>query len=63
MPKPSSECEAEVDLVLIQTSFVFSCNSYLKNTSKHKNNMIFCKIEATVVFKQGQLQPCFYLEL
>ena len=39
----SSECEAEVDLVLIQTSFVLLWKTYLcmKNTSEHKINIIY----------------------
>ena len=40
-PQPSSECEAEVDLVLIQTSFVLLWKLSLKNTSQHKNNLIY----------------------
>ena len=35
MPEASCECEAEVDLVLIQTSFVFLLELCLKNTSLH----------------------------
>jgi len=41
--KPSIECEAEVDLVLIQTSFVLLWKLCLKNTSLHKNNMIYIR--------------------
>ena len=35
------EREAEVDLVFIQTSFLFLWKLCLKNTSQHKNNMIY----------------------
>ena len=35
------ECEAEVDLALIQTSFLFLRKLCLKNNSLQKNNMIY----------------------
>ena len=38
--QPLSEREAEVDLVLIQTSFLFLWKLCLKN-HKHKNDMIY----------------------
>ena len=38
-----SEWEAEVDLVLIQTSFLLLWELSLKNTSQHKNNMIYTR--------------------
>ena len=41
MSQPLSVCEAEVDLVLIQTSFLFLWKLCLKNTSLHKENMIY----------------------
>ena len=41
VPWPSSECEAEVDLVLIQTSFALLWKLSLKNTSQHKNDWIY----------------------
>ena len=42
VPWPTSECEAEVDLVLIQTVFDLLWKLSLKNTSWHKikNNLI-----------------------
>ena len=59
---PLSECEAEVDLGLGQTSFVFLWKLCLKNTRLYKNNMIYIgKQEGLVVSKQGQLQLCFHL--
>ena len=33
--------EREVDLVLIQTFFALLWKLFLKNTSKHKNNLIY----------------------
>ena len=39
--QPLNECEAEIDLVLIQTSFL----SRLKNTSQHKNMIYITKKE------------------
>ena len=33
--------EGEVDLVFIQTFFALLWNLFLKNTSKHKNNLIY----------------------
>ena len=39
--QPLSEREAEVDLVLIKSSFLFSRKLCLKNTSYHKNKMIY----------------------
>ena len=39
--QPLSEREAEVDLVLIQTSALFLWKLCLKNTSFHKKNMIY----------------------
>ena len=41
VPEPSSECEADGDLVLIQTFFALLWKLFLKNTSKHKNNLIY----------------------
>ena len=41
MSQPLSVCEAEVDLVLIQTSFLFLWKLCLKNTSLHKENLIY----------------------
>ena len=38
--QPSSECEAEVDLVLIQASFALLWKLPLKNTSQHKNREV-----------------------
>ena len=39
--QPSSECEAEVDLVLIQTFFALLWKLFLETTSQHKNNLIY----------------------
>ena len=41
VPWPSSECEADGDLVLIQTPFALLWKLSLKNTSQHKNNLIY----------------------
>ena len=41
VPQPSSECEADGDLVLIQTSFALLWKLSWKNTSQHKNNLIY----------------------
>ena len=41
VPWPLSECEAEVDLVLIQTFFALLWKLSLKNTSQHKNSLIY----------------------
>ena len=41
LSQPLSEREAEVDLVLRQTSSLFFCKFCLKNTSQHKNNTIY----------------------
>ena len=42
VPQPLSECEADsADLVLIQTSLALLWKLSLKNTSKHKNNLIY----------------------
>ena len=41
LSQPLSEREAEVDLVLTQTSSLFLCKFCLKNTSQHKNNTIY----------------------
>ena len=40
-PQPSSACEADGDIVLIQPSFALLWKLSLKNTSKHKNNLIY----------------------
>ena len=40
VPWPSSECEADSDLVLIQTPFALLWKLSLKNTSQHKNILI-----------------------
>ena len=40
-PQPSSACEADADLVLIQLSFALLWKLSLKNTSKHKNKARF----------------------
>ena len=40
VPWPSSECEADGDLVLTQTSFAFLWKLSLKNISYHTNNLI-----------------------
>ena len=40
---PSSECEAGVDNVLIQTPFVFLWKLCLKNTSWDKNDKIYIR--------------------
>ena len=41
VPLPSSECEADGDLVLMQTSFALLWKLSLKNTSYHKNNLFY----------------------
>ena len=41
VPWPSSECEAEVDLVSIQTFFALLWKLFLETTSEHKNNLIY----------------------
>ena len=41
VPQPSSECESDGDLVLIQTSFALLWKLSLKNTGQHKNNLIY----------------------
>ena len=41
VPWPSSEYEAEVDLVLIQTSLALSWKFSSKNTYQHKKNLIY----------------------
>ena len=41
LPQPSSECEAEVDLALIQTFFALLWKLFLETTSQHKNNLIY----------------------
>ena len=41
VPWPSSECEADGDLVLIQTPFALLWKLSLKNTNQHKNNLIY----------------------
>ena len=43
MSQPLSVSEVEVDLVLIQTSFLFLWKLCLKNTSLHKENMIYIR--------------------
>ena len=48
VPWSSSECDADGDLVLIQTSFALLWKLSLKNTTKHKNNLIY-------IIKQGGL--------
>ena len=48
VPWPSSEYEAEVDLVLIQTSLALSWKFSSKNTYQHKKNLIY-------IIKQGSL--------
>ena len=40
VPQPSSKCD-DGDLVLIQTSFALLWKLCLKNTSQHKNNLIY----------------------
>ena len=41
VPWPLSECEADGDLVLIQTPFALLWKLSLKNTSQHKNDWIY----------------------
>ena len=41
VPWPSSEYEAEADLVLIQTSLALSWKFSSKNTYQHKKNLIY----------------------
>ena len=41
VPSASSECEADGDLVLIQTRFALIWKLSLKNTSQYKNNLIY----------------------
>ena len=52
VPKPSSECEADSDLVLvlIQTSFALLWKLSLKNTSLHKNNLCY------IIMQEGLYQ-------
>ena len=40
VPQPSSECEAKVDLVLIQASFTLLWKLSLTNTNYHKNREV-----------------------
>ena len=54
VPWPSSEYEAEVDLVLIQTSLALSWKFSSKNTYQHKKNLIYIILKAgKFVSKQG----------
>ena len=41
VPSASSECEADGDLVLMQTPLALLWKLSLKNTSQHKNNLIY----------------------
>ena len=52
--------EGEGDLVLIQTYFALLWKLFLKNTSKHKNNLILHSKAGRFVSKQGHPQPRFH---
>ena len=43
VPQPLRECEAEVDLVMIQTFFCLRMDIMLQNTSQQKNNKIYIR--------------------
>ena len=45
LSQPLNECEAEIDLVLIQTSLFFLWKLCLKNASQHKNMIDITKQE------------------
>ena len=49
--------EREVDLVLIQTFFALLWKLFLKNTSKHKNNLIY------IIMQEGLYQNKLTLNL
>ena len=63
VPQPLSECEAEVDLVMIQTFFCLRMDIMLKKYQLAKEQQDLHKKAGGVVSKQGQLQPRFDLKL
>ena len=57
VPWPSSEYEAEVDLVLIQTSLALSWKFSSKNTYQHKKNLIYIIFKSRKVCIKTRLTP------
>ena len=49
--------EAESDLVLIQPFFALLWKSFLKNTSKHKDNLIYIINQEGCLLPVGVLNP------
>ena len=60
VPWPSSECEAHGDLVLIQSPCSLLWKLSVKNTSYHKNNLIYLIKQEGLYQKQGYRQPRFH---
>ena len=59
VPQPSGECEADGDLVLIQTSFALLWKLSLKNTSQHKNNLIYIIKQEGLYQNKGTVSLAF----